>query len=163
LANACCWSTAPRDGERRLEKCCRRMLRPSFARLEWKPLLDRCKHLQVAGSQSSWGRPECFDRDHSFDPHGSAWHLDRQLFDDDLLAAARGRGRRLSSRRAVQVCQRCCRRSRMECRARRSRPDECGVRCRCDRPSVLGRSQSRCPASAHRPAGRPSRLHRSSF
>lgn len=55
-------------------------------------LLNHRKHLQVAGGQSSWGQAECLDRDLSFDPRGTAWHLDRRIFDADLCAAARRRG-----------------------------------------------------------------------
>jgi 2-polyprenyl-6-methoxyphenol hydroxylase-like FAD-dependent oxidoreductase len=42
--------------------------------------------------QAAWGAAPLSAQDLSFHPHGCAWHLDRQAFDADLLAAARQAG-----------------------------------------------------------------------
>jgi flavin-dependent dehydrogenase len=42
--------------------------------------------------QTAWGGSHLVARDLSFHPHGCAWHLDRQAFDADLVAAARRSG-----------------------------------------------------------------------
>ncbi|UGX94276.1 hypothetical protein G6321_00053580 [Bradyrhizobium barranii subsp. barranii] len=55
-------------------------------------LLTPGKHLPVVGGVSSWGRAGIVDREFSFDPRGTSWHLNRSIFDNDLLVAALTRG-----------------------------------------------------------------------
>ena len=65
---------------------------PCLARLGADGAFATHWHLRSWRQSSSWGSAELASRDLSFHPHGCAWHLDREVFDADLLDLARGCG-----------------------------------------------------------------------
>lgn len=65
---------------------------PCLARLGAGGAFNTHRHLRSWRQSSSWGTAEVASRDLSFHPHGCAWHLDREVFDADLLDLARGCG-----------------------------------------------------------------------
>lgn len=65
---------------------------PHLAKLGAQSVFNVHRHLRSWQQSSSWGSARLATRDLSFHPHGCAWHLDREVFDADLLAAARDAG-----------------------------------------------------------------------
>ena len=65
---------------------------PHLAKLGAQTVFNVHRHMRSWQQSSSWGSARLATRDLSFHPHGCAWHLDREVFDADLLAAARGAG-----------------------------------------------------------------------
>jgi flavin-dependent dehydrogenase len=61
---------------------------------------NRC-HIPCYGNQSAWGGSELADTDFIFDPHGSGWHLDRVLFDEQLRQEAKHCGVHVHARMRV--------------------------------------------------------------
>jgi flavin-dependent dehydrogenase len=55
-------------------------------------LFVAARHRPGWSRQAAWGAAPLLAQDLSFHPHGCAWHLDREAFDADLLAAARQAG-----------------------------------------------------------------------
>jgi len=49
-------------------------------------------HLPCYGNQSAWGVPHLQDNDFIRSPHGHGWHLDRALFDEQLIDHAAREG-----------------------------------------------------------------------
>jgi len=54
----------------------------------WEEFLA-ASFIKCSGTSSSWGTSMPHTNEHIFSAYGSGWHLDRQQFDDLLLAAAR--------------------------------------------------------------------------
>jgi flavin-dependent dehydrogenase len=65
---------------------------PLLRRLGLEEVVRRGPHLPCHGTVSSWGSPRPVDTDFLFSPHGHGWHLDRGVFDRELLAAAEEAG-----------------------------------------------------------------------
>ncbi len=71
----------------------------------WENFL-RDGHLASPGNCSLWGGPEPAEKNFIFNPHGSAWQLDRAKFEAMLLAAAESAGARVWRGVAVQSLRR---------------------------------------------------------
>ena len=65
---------------------------PCLARLNVEGAFNTHRHLRSWSQCSSWGSADLASHDLSFHPHGCAWHLDREVFDADLLDVACGAG-----------------------------------------------------------------------
>ena len=63
-------------------------------------------HLPSYGIRSFWGDTETYDRSFIFDPHGSGWSIDRQVFDDSLIAASKQRGVQIIHDARLVACER---------------------------------------------------------
>jgi flavin-dependent dehydrogenase len=63
-------------------------------------------HLPSPGNVSRWGGDEPTEKNFIFNPHGSAWQLDRARFEAMLLAAAESAGARVGRGLAVQSVRR---------------------------------------------------------
>ena len=62
--------------------------RPELMRLGVWEMHLQGGHLPCHGTVSAWGSGQMVDQDHVFNPHGSAWQLDRPLFESMLLTEA---------------------------------------------------------------------------
>jgi flavin-dependent dehydrogenase len=63
-------------------------------------------HLPSPGNVSLWGEGGPAEKNFTFNPHGSAWQLDRARFEATLLAAAEAAGARMGRGLAVQSIRR---------------------------------------------------------
>jgi flavin-dependent dehydrogenase len=63
---------------------------------------SRAGHLPCHGSISAWGSDDLAERDLVFSPYGNAWQLDRMVFDEMLLSAAKQAGALV---RRGQLCE----------------------------------------------------------
>jgi flavin-dependent dehydrogenase len=53
---------------------------------------ERQGHAPSYATRSAWGEPHLYEQDFTFHPYGTGWHLDRQLFDRMIAAAAEEAG-----------------------------------------------------------------------
>ena len=74
--------------------------------LDLDGILDPSDHLSSPGVVSYWGGPPAYERDYIFNPNGSGWNLDRSIFDQALLKAARRRGAEILEMRSVGAIDR---------------------------------------------------------
>ncbi len=68
---------------------------PILGRLGLEPALHGGPHLPCYANQSAWGGAELGETDFLRSPWGHGWHLDRGVFDRQVLAAARDAGARV--------------------------------------------------------------------
>ena len=81
---------------------------PLLQRLGLEELVRGGPHLPCHGTRAAWGGSELVDTDFLFSPHGHGWHLDRGIFDRQLLEAAGEAGvqvLRLATLRAAERCR----------------------------------------------------------
>jgi flavin-dependent dehydrogenase len=68
--------------------------RPLLQQLGVWERFQRAGHLPSYGNRSAWGTDDLASTDFIFNPYGHGWHLDRQAFDEMLIAAAEEAGAR---------------------------------------------------------------------
>lgn len=66
--------------------------RLSLASLGLWERFERQGHAPSYSIRSAWGEPQLYEQDFTFHPYGTGWHLDRQLFDGMITAAAEEAG-----------------------------------------------------------------------
>jgi flavin-dependent dehydrogenase len=80
--------------------------RQVLQRLEVWAEFEKDGHLPSPGNCSAWGSDELVSKDFIFNPHGSAWQLDRPKFETRLLNAAVAAGAQIWRGHSWQTIQR---------------------------------------------------------